>query len=59
MSMTYRPIDANNWIARQPKTVQEAGEARGAELVREVTLRKVRDTRASPSRRAAQATRSI
>jgi hypothetical protein len=27
--MTYCTIDANDWIARQPTTVQEAGEARG------------------------------
>ena len=40
--MTDRTIDAKDWIARQPKTVQEAGEARGEELVREVTLREVR-----------------
>src|SRR5258708_29625584 len=41
--MTYRTIDANDWIARQAKTIQEAGEARGEELIREVTLREVRD----------------
>jgi len=41
--MTYRTIDANDWIARQPKTVQEAGEARGEDLIREVTLREVRE----------------
>ena len=27
--MTDRTIDAKDWNARQPKTVQEAGEARG------------------------------
>ena len=37
--MTYRTIDANDWIARQPKTVQEAGEARGEELIGEVRQR--------------------
>jgi flagellar motor switch protein FliM len=41
--MTYRTIDANDWIARQSKSVQEAGEARGEELIREVTLREVRE----------------
>ena len=41
--MTYRTIDAHDWIARQPKTVREAGEARGKELIREVTLREVRE----------------
>ena len=40
--MTYRTVDAGGWIARQPKTVQEAGETRGADLIREVTLREVR-----------------
>lgn len=37
--MADRTVGANDWIARQPKTVQEAGEARGEELIREVTLR--------------------
>lgn len=41
--MTYRPIAADDWIARQPKTVQETGEARGEALIREVTLREVRE----------------
>jgi DNA-binding transcriptional regulator YiaG len=41
--MTYRTIDANDWIARQPKTVQEAGQVRGEELICEVTLREVRE----------------
>ena len=41
--MTYRTVDAGDWIARQPKTVQEAGEARAQELIREVTLREVRE----------------
>jgi len=36
--MTHRTIDAANWIFRQPKTVQEAGEASGEALIREVTL---------------------
>lgn len=37
--MAYRTVGANDRIARRPKTVQEAGEARGEELIREVTLR--------------------
>jgi hypothetical protein len=41
--MTYRTIDAKDWIERQPEAVQEAGEARGEELIREVTLREVRE----------------
>jgi DNA-binding transcriptional regulator YiaG len=41
--MTYRTVDAKEWIARQPKTVQEAGEARAEDLIREVTLREVRE----------------
>jgi hypothetical protein len=41
--MTCRTVDANDGIARQPKSVQEAGEARGAEIIREVTLRDVRE----------------
>ena len=41
--MTYRTINADDWIARQPKVVQEAGEARGRDLIREVTLRELRD----------------
>lgn len=36
--MADRTVGANDWIARQPKTVQEAGEARGEELIREGTL---------------------
>ena len=41
--MTYRSIDANDWIARQPEAVQTAGEARAGALIREVTLREVRE----------------
>ena len=41
--MTYRTIDAGDWIARQPETVQEAGETRGADLIRVVTLRDLRE----------------
>lgn len=41
--MTYRPVDAADWIARQPASVREAGEARARELIREVTLRQVRE----------------
>jgi hypothetical protein len=37
--MTYRTIDAGDWSARQPKTVQEAGEARGADLIRKKETR--------------------
>ena len=41
--MTDRTVDAADWIARQPKAVQEAGEARGQDLIRDATLREVRD----------------
>lgn len=41
--MSYRTTEANDWIARQPKTVREAGEARAEELIAEVTLRDVRE----------------
>ena len=41
--MTYRPVDANDWIARQPTEVREAGEARGDELIAAFTLRQVRE----------------
>jgi hypothetical protein len=41
--MTYRTIDSKDWSARQPETVQAAGEARGQALIREVTLRQVRE----------------
>lgn len=40
--MTYRTIDAGDWIARQPKAVRAAGETRAEELIRGVTLREVR-----------------
>ena len=41
--MTYRPVDANDWIARQPEAVQAAGKTRADALIREVTLREVRE----------------
>ena len=41
--MTDHTIDADDWIARQPKAVRDAGEARGQALIREVTLREVRE----------------
>ena len=41
--MTDHTIDANDWIARQPKEVQEAGDTLGEALIREVTLREVRE----------------
>ncbi len=41
--MTYRTVDGNDWIARQPDAVREAGEARGEELIAEYTLRQVRE----------------
>jgi Helix-turn-helix domain len=41
--MTPRTIDGQDWISRQPKAIQEAGEARGRELIGEVTLREVRE----------------
>jgi DNA-binding transcriptional regulator YiaG len=40
--MTYRTINAADWIARLPISVQEAGAARAEELIREATLREVR-----------------
>jgi transcriptional regulator with XRE-family HTH domain len=40
--MTDRPIDAANWIARQPTDVREAGEARAASLIEAATLRDIR-----------------
>lgn len=41
--MTDRTVDAADWIARQPKAMQDAGEARGQDLIRDATLREVRD----------------
>ena len=41
--MTYRTIDASDWIANQPKAVQAAGETRAQDLIGEVTLREVRE----------------
>ena len=41
--MTDHTVDAADWIARQPKALQEAGEARGQDLIRDATLREVRD----------------
>lgn len=41
--MTYRPVDADNWIADQPKAVREAAEARAKVLIEEYSLRQVRD----------------
>lgn len=41
--MTYRAIEAEDWIASQPKSIQAAGEARGEALIRDVTLREVRE----------------
>ncbi|MBA3811546.1 MAG: helix-turn-helix transcriptional regulator, partial [Caulobacteraceae bacterium] len=41
--MTYRTVDAEDWIARQPAAVREAGEARARDLVRDATLRQVRE----------------
>jgi DNA-binding XRE family transcriptional regulator len=41
--MTYRSFDAAEWIARQPKSVRDAGETRGDELIRDYTLREVRE----------------
>jgi transcriptional regulator with XRE-family HTH domain len=40
--MTYRPVDAKDWIARQPEALQAAGEARAEDIIRKVTLRAVR-----------------
>jgi hypothetical protein len=40
--MTDRPIDAADWIARQPGDIQEAGEARAASLIEATTLRDIR-----------------
>jgi predicted XRE-type DNA-binding protein len=41
--MTDLTVDASDWIARQPKAVQDAGEARGQAMIREATLRDVRE----------------
>ena len=41
--MTYRSVDASDWIAAQPKSVQEAGESKGQELIRDLTLKEVRE----------------
>ena len=41
--MTDHSIDANDWIARQPSALKAAGEARGRDLIRNVTLREVRE----------------
>jgi hypothetical protein len=42
-------IAAADWIASQPKSVQDAGEARGLELIREAQQRKPRRTPRSKS----------
>lgn len=41
--MTYRTVDADDWIARQPKHIQDAVETRAKELIAEHTLRQVRE----------------
>ncbi len=41
--MTYRTVDASDWISAQSKTVQDAGEVKGQELIRELTLKEVRE----------------
>lgn len=41
--MTYQPVSADDWIAAQPKHVQDAGEARAKQLIAEHTLRQVRE----------------
>ena len=41
--MTSETVKAADWIAAQPDAVREAGEARGRELINEVTLREVRE----------------
>ena len=40
--MTATPIDAADWIARQPPSVQDAGETRARALIAEVTLKDIR-----------------
>jgi hypothetical protein len=40
--MTDKPIDAADWIARQPRDDQAAGEARGAALIEATMLRDIR-----------------
>lgn len=41
--MNYRTVGAEDWIARQPEAVRDAGESRGEALIREITLREVRE----------------
>jgi len=36
--MIHRSIGVADWISRQPKSVQEAGESRGEEIIRQVML---------------------
>jgi len=59
--MIDRAVDVADWIARQPKSVQDAGEARGAELLREVTLREVQRPRnkVEPAGSTAHITREV
>ena len=44
IKMPYAPVEAGDWIASQPETVRDAGEARGRDLIRKATLRDVRRT---------------
>ena len=39
--MTCPTVGTADWISQQPKSVQEAGEARSEELIRQVMLGKV------------------
>ena len=41
--MTYRPVNADDWIADQPLAVREAAEARARILIEDYSLRQVRD----------------
>ena len=40
--MTYHAVKAEDWIAAQAREVRDAGGARGAALIREVTLKELR-----------------
>jgi DNA-binding XRE family transcriptional regulator len=41
--MTYKALDANDWIALQPERVREAGETLAEARIRDVTLRQLRE----------------
>jgi hypothetical protein len=45
-----RPVEAEDWIARQPRALRVAGAARAEKLIRRVTLREVRGDKRTPGR---------